>query len=305
VLKKPNINVIRYFIKVADLKNITNAAEEMYISQPTLSRQIISLESSLGVQLFNRVKTGVELTAGGEAFYVQCRKLIDAYDEFSAQVYKFKNIVFGTLNIGYQILSKEFILKYNTRVVKTFPNVTINNIRQSRDNFVDELILGKLDLAYIYGHELRNYDKNIKSIRVHSWRKMVMMSTENPLAKRDKIHISELKNEEFIQISRAVAPIKADEFFSACKSNGFYPNVIRYTDNFFNALIDVITYNAVSVMPFWNAPEAMHEKIKYVELDGIELEYPINLAWTTTNPNPVIPIYINQVKSALREKDQN
>ena len=46
-----NINIIRNFVTVAEMGNITNAAEKLYITQPTLSRQISSLESSLNVAL--------------------------------------------------------------------------------------------------------------------------------------------------------------------------------------------------------------------------------------------------------------
>ena len=102
-----NINIIRNFVTVAEMGNITNAAEKLYITQPTLSRQISSLESSLNVALLERMKTGVTLTAAGESFYKQCCNLVKAYDELIGKVYEFHNIIAGTLNIGYQKSSEE------------------------------------------------------------------------------------------------------------------------------------------------------------------------------------------------------
>ena len=62
------LNQLNYFRTVARLQNVTKAAEELYISQPNLSTAITKLESSLGVNLFERKKGKIKLTSNGELF---------------------------------------------------------------------------------------------------------------------------------------------------------------------------------------------------------------------------------------------
>ena len=62
------LNQILYFQKVARLENYHQAAEELYISQPSLSRSMAALESELGVALFEKKGRGVTLTKAGKLF---------------------------------------------------------------------------------------------------------------------------------------------------------------------------------------------------------------------------------------------
>ncbi len=64
-----NLNTLKYFYEVASIKNITNASENLNVSQPALTKAIKQLESDLNVQLFTRSKKGVALTDAGEVLY--------------------------------------------------------------------------------------------------------------------------------------------------------------------------------------------------------------------------------------------
>lgn len=95
-----DLRQLEYFLRVAQRKNISTAASELNITQPTLTKSIKLLEDQLGVKLFDRLPRGVALTSFGttllrhaEAIHVQMK---DAGDEITA----LRNGTFGTVRIG-------------------------------------------------------------------------------------------------------------------------------------------------------------------------------------------------------------
>lgn len=71
---------IRYFVAVAEEKNVSSAAAKLRVAQPPVSRQIRALEDELGTPLFRRTPRGMTLLPSGEAFLGHARKILDAID---------------------------------------------------------------------------------------------------------------------------------------------------------------------------------------------------------------------------------
>ena len=76
---------MRYVIEVARGRSFSRAAENLHIAQQALSQQIKSVESQLGVQLFNRTNRGVELTPAGVVFVQEARRVVTAADRAVAR----------------------------------------------------------------------------------------------------------------------------------------------------------------------------------------------------------------------------
>jgi len=297
----PNYGLIKCFVKVVELKNITSAANELFVSQPTLSRYIARFEEEMGLALFKRIKSGMEITSEGRLVYSHCKKLLAAYDEFILGIAEINDIIVGTINIGYQSMSKGLITYFNSRVHTAYPHIQMQSIRQSKDNFLDEIIAGNLDLAYMYGHEFGAGNKIIDNVFVKRWEKRLMVSKTHPLALREKIHISELGDEVFIQTSQLQSPVKTREFFEACRNNGFEPNVLFYVNSFNEALVNVITYNAVSIMPYFESSDELIHNVSFIEIEGMDTDYPIHLVWSKANVSPIVSYYVEVVKRELQK----
>lgn len=293
-----NIGTIKNFMTVAEMGNITNAAETLYITQPTLSRQISGLEEMLNVTLLERAKNGVTLTDAGRSFYEQCQNLVKAYDDFLGHAFEFQNIVVGTLRIAHQKSSEEKVISFHSSFLQAYPNVVIKNFRQDSRNFINGLLSGELDVAYLYGRELRHGYKNIKSLQVGTLRNMLLVSQENPLSKRDRVHLSELKDERFILPSKSNSPYKAAEIIRACENSGFIPQCMGYADAMMDYLLGVVRFKGVTILPYMHNVEES-DQVKYVELDGYECTYPIHVAWNETNTNPVLSTYLAFIERQL------
>ncbi|MBW9139999.1 LysR family transcriptional regulator, partial [Rhizobium pusense] len=118
---------IRYFLAVAEERNVTRAAERLGIGQPPLSQQIHALESEIGVRLFRRTGHGVVLTEAGEAFAVDAQRIL--YDTRLA-VEKAQSAgrgEIGQFNIGFtgSAAFNPVVSKLIRAYRQDYPNVTL------------------------------------------------------------------------------------------------------------------------------------------------------------------------------------
>ena len=81
---KMNIEYIKYAVGIAKTKSINKASENLYISQPNLSRTIVKLEEELGFKIFIRSKQGIELTMEGKEFLYYAESMLEEYDHICA-----------------------------------------------------------------------------------------------------------------------------------------------------------------------------------------------------------------------------
>src|SRR5688572_5441816 len=74
---------LKYFIRIAELEHFGQAAQDLHIVQPALSRQVKQLEEELGVELFERLPRGVRLSAAGKVLLERARALMDDVDRMA------------------------------------------------------------------------------------------------------------------------------------------------------------------------------------------------------------------------------
>ena len=84
---------MRYVIALAEKQNFSKAADELFITQPTLSQQIKKLEDNLGIQIFYRTTKTVTLTKDGEEFVKRARTVMEYYTELENWTEKRRNAI--------------------------------------------------------------------------------------------------------------------------------------------------------------------------------------------------------------------
>ena len=94
------LRVLRYFLTIAREGSITNAANVLHVTQPTLSRQIHDLEEELGQRLFVRGSRNMSLTAEGMILRKRAEEIISMVDKTEAEFHSMSNVVSGDIYIG-------------------------------------------------------------------------------------------------------------------------------------------------------------------------------------------------------------
>lgn len=141
---------LKYFITTSEIKNISKAAEELGIRQPSLSLAIKKIEKQLDVTLFHRSRSGVILTKEGKELYRQARDLLNAWDEAKSLVKGVKHNLTGTIRFGCHASVALFTLnKFLPVFLDENPEVHFEFIHGLSRDMTEKVILGELDMAIV------------------------------------------------------------------------------------------------------------------------------------------------------------
>lgn len=190
-----NLSQLRYVVKLAELQHYTRAAKELYISQPSLTHAIKSLESELGVALFRRVGRGVELTEFGAEFCKHVRAGLSEIDRGIELAHEQEGRPTGTVRIGciftvqgdyLPCLLGDYQKEYGDGVRFTMSQgLTLS--------LLDRLEGGEFDVAFTAKAPNR---PGLTFEHVISHELVVCVSKDNPLAQRAALTLPELRGQE-------------------------------------------------------------------------------------------------------------
>lgn len=141
-----NLNNYVIFHTVAKAGNISKAANQLYISQPAISKAISKLEEELGNALFNRSSRGVTLTEEGQVLYEYVERAFDSLNMGEENLKNYKELGIGHIRIGVSTsLCKHILLDYLKDFIRENPNIkfsidchsTVNTIKLLRNEDID------------------------------------------------------------------------------------------------------------------------------------------------------------------------
>lgn len=152
------LRVLRYFLAVAQKRNITKAAQELLISQPTLSKQLADLEDELGVQLFIRGHRQITLTDEGEYLQTRAREITQLAEQTALNI-KGQEVISGTISIGAgESIAMERIMRVLSEIIKDYSDVKVRLISGNADEIETALQHGSIDFAVLMANRsLDNY----------------------------------------------------------------------------------------------------------------------------------------------------
>lgn len=212
---------LRYVVAAADHSSFRRAAATLNITQPTLSKRIRELEGKLGVPLFERSPGGAELTPIGEEFVVSARRVLAELEAMETRAKAGKRGDAGRLEIGfYTSLSTGALRDTVLTFANRHPHVDVNIIEGARASLIPLLDRGAIDIVVVLGEP--NYT-DYAHMSLWSERIMVEFPKDHPLAARDFVYWTDLKNERFLMSRRDPGPEIQDVLINKLTSPGDRP----------------------------------------------------------------------------------
>ena len=146
-----NLDLYKVFYTVAKCGSLTKAAEELYISQPAVSRSIKQLELQLGVTLFTRTHHGMQLSSqGGKVIFGEVERALELLGNAENRIAEMKNRATGTIRIGASDTIFEYFLA--DKIVEfheNFPKVKMELLADITPVTIEKLKADKCDVAFV------------------------------------------------------------------------------------------------------------------------------------------------------------
>ncbi|WP_053384940.1 LysR family transcriptional regulator [Leucobacter celer] len=145
-----NLEQLRGFAEIAQTGHFTRAAERLHLAQPSLSRQISSLEHELGVELFHRARGNVTLTAAGERLLPIARRMLSDAEAARGEMAELAGLRRGRVRLGATptvctSLVAEVLAEFRVR----YPGIDVEILERGSRSLIAALMEGSLDLALI------------------------------------------------------------------------------------------------------------------------------------------------------------
>jgi DNA-binding transcriptional LysR family regulator len=149
-----DIRQLKAFAKVYEHRSFSKAAEALFLSQPTISAHIGSLEQELGISFFDRLGRGNLPTQAADILYAHCKTIFTALDRAESEIRLLSNKVSGELTIGGSTIPANFLLPgLLSRFLHLHPDVSISLIQGDSMEIVQRVLRGDLALGVVGAKE--------------------------------------------------------------------------------------------------------------------------------------------------------
>lgn len=187
---------LEFFLTISRTKSFTRAAEQLFVSQPSITAGIKKLEEELGILLFDRSKKQITLTCEGEIFYRHIAIVMQDIAKATEKMTAIKDLSDGILNIGLSPLITLTAVSYLlAKFHNIHPALTFKFIEHSMQDLENLLEQEKIDMAFVFGANMSN---NIEYTPLSSEILSVYLPLFHPFCKKSSLSPQELKNEVFI-----------------------------------------------------------------------------------------------------------
>lgn len=290
---------LEYFLKTAETLNMTKAAKELYISQPSLSEQIRRLETEFGVELFYRNNRTLKLTTAGKVLIGEIYELFAKERELIDAVQTAGIISKRHLTIRYiSGLFTEQISDLAQRFHQLHPDIMLTLSDTNWCDLNDILTDEEYDVAFY----LRLGEYRIPKsghIDLAFSQSKIALSDRHPLATLPELHFEDIRHETFcLDILPRKSSLKFFTLYQLFEQHGVKQPHILPARNFDHIMVNIRSGIAISIL----SPEFISEfqkGILYIPFPDLP-QSTFSLYWSSKNKNPAIPLFTDFIKENFR-----
>ena len=194
-MNQATLHQLRVFEAAARHGSFTRAAEELFLTQPTISMQIKQLTKSVGIPLFEQVGKRLYLTEAGRELFTTCKEIFDTLAQFEMKVADLKGLKQGQLRLSVITTAKYFVPRLLGSFCQLYPGIEISLQVTNHEGILERMGNNQDDL-YIMSQVPDHLDVHCEAFLENPL--VVLAPVNHPLASEKNIPISRLASEPFI-----------------------------------------------------------------------------------------------------------
>jgi LysR family transcriptional regulator, transcription activator of glutamate synthase operon len=268
------IRQIQYFLAIAEKGSFSSAADDLNISQSSLSKQVKALEKELGVRLFDRSKRQITLTEAGKMFRKHALRLCEGYKTMQAALSGYKKVQASFAVVALPVITQYGITSYIGQFKEAYPEIHFTLDEREGLEIIPALNDHQFDLGFLRDNFI---NKNMYScLEICQDVLLVVVSRRHRFASRPSISLAELANENFIMLDKGT--ILYELSAEVCKNAGFEPRVF-YSSLHLESIFGLVASNiGIALMmgklyDYYKNPEIVAIPLDTVVRSNIILAY--------------------------------
>ena len=195
------LRVLKYFLTVEDEGNFTRAADVLHVTQPTLSRQMMELESEMGTTLLIRGKRSVTLTEEGFLFKQQAETIVELADKLEHTFTDQKDVICGTIQIGAtEAVGGRTLAERMKEFREKYPGVQFNLYNGMADNIKEMIEHGLFDLGLVMEPIDTAKFEYVSLPQKETWG--ILIRKDHELAGKETVTVEDIKSYPLIMPER-------------------------------------------------------------------------------------------------------
>jgi DNA-binding transcriptional LysR family regulator len=231
---------LQYFKELAEREHLTQTANHLMISAPSLSATIARLEREIGCKLFNREGRNIFLNDRGRIYLKYVNQVFDALENAKREVTDVANQ--QNMHLSIAISSPIVWHKSLQAFIKTNPHITLSHTLVKRDRFEDTSFCAKFDFVITATSDLSGSDWESEILMLDD-RPVLAVYPSHPLAQCKEIRFIEAKDENFIAVTKDFSMRKF--FNDSCELAGFSPKIVLECDYMLRSIMLASEYGIV------------------------------------------------------------
>ena len=284
-----DIRNLEYFVAVAENSSVSKAAEKLFVSQPTISVAMKRLESELGILLFERKPKKLQLTPAGKVFYERLMPALKGVNEAIKAAASVKGANLDPVIVKLPSMFKNHDLC--RKLSESYPNVHWNMEEYKYGELQADIRRGIIDIAIT---SPCCEGEGLEYAVLNDAEMFAFVPSDHPLANRQSIDLSELRNDSFIAApDRTGSRIR---FESLCEEAGFIPNVIGEAKLSRDMVFAMKVAHCCLVTVFSrDIDDKMLEGVSVLKIDHPYCHAEIGVTWRSSDNNNKLISYLRKV----------